>query len=146
MKVQVMYMLPFNHHEVFFFFCIGTGGNQWHNKITFATDFPQSDTQYHPVSSNTPTKEKKEQEKEGRGSGGIDKWGKLHCSCFMSWWKNTRQGTRQTLPQSNYREQTGIKCIHLGTKMVKNKLELQISMSQIICWMLSERILVCWLW
>lgn len=40
--------------------------------------------------------------KEGRWRvwGGIDKWGKMYCSCFTSWWKKTRQGTRQTARHS----------------------------------------------
>lgn len=121
-------------HQVVLLPRIKTKQNKDTPQMHFTTSSLQSDTQYLPVSSESPTKdgerheeqerEKKEQESEREGRrrkwGGIDKWLKMYCSCFMSWWKKTRQGTRQTARYSSTVKLQGAAMHKMHTSGEKN--------------------------
>lgn len=79
------------------------------------------------------------EEKGRRGGCGEALINGEKCIVPVSWADEKRQdkvqgGLLGTLLQSNYSEQPCIKRTHLGRKMVKNKLELQISRSWIVYW------------
>lgn len=94
-------------------------------------------------------KKSKKERKRVCGESGEGLINEEKCIVPVSWADEKRQDEVQgrllgILLQSNYREQSCIKCIHLVREIVKNKLELQISISWIICSIqcLSEGLLV----